>query len=316
MSPPTVLEVQGHRGARGCRPENTLAGFERAFDLGVSSVETDLHLSADGVPVVFHDPQITPSLCAIRPGHAPPDPESRPLVRTLSLAQLRGYCVERNPNVAVFPAQCPGPAPLAADFATRHGLDPLGIPTLGELFAFASSYAGEEGAHAGKTAAQRRRAAAVRFDLELKRVPFVPETVGDDFDGNAASLLERAVVEAIRAARMLARSAVRSFDHRCLRAIKDLEPTLPAAALIDHTAPVDPVALLDAARADVYAPLYLFLDADLVRRVHAAGKRVIPWTVNRPADWERLVAWGVDGLTTDFPGELLAWLDERGFAAL
>lgn len=316
MPPPTALEVQGHRGARGHRPENTLAGFELAFDLGVSSIETDLHLSADDVPVLVHDPHINPALCVNRPGHASPDVSLRPLVRSLSLAQLRGYRVERNPDSSAFPDQTAGPASLAAVFAAHRGLDPLGIPTLAELFAFAADYAGEEGARLGKTVEQRCRAAKIRFDLELKRVPFMPETVGDGFDGTAPGLLEHAVVGAIRAAEMFSRSAVRSFDHRSLRAIKQLEPALPAAALIDDTVPADPVALLDAARAEVYAPHYRFLDAEIVRRVRAAGKRVIPWTVNRPADWERLVAWGVDGLTSDFPDELLAWLAGRGLAAL
>ena len=54
----TAFEVQGHRGARGLRPENTLCGFEFALDLGVASIETDVHLTRDGVPVLCHDPII------------------------------------------------------------------------------------------------------------------------------------------------------------------------------------------------------------------------------------------------------------------
>jgi glycerophosphoryl diester phosphodiesterase len=48
--------VIGHRGASGEAPENTVAAFHRAVELGVDAVELDVHLSADGVPVVIHDP--------------------------------------------------------------------------------------------------------------------------------------------------------------------------------------------------------------------------------------------------------------------
>src|SRR5512136_1133404 len=49
-----VLRV-GHRGARGHAPENTLASFDLAVEMGVSAVETDLHLSKDGEVVLIHD---------------------------------------------------------------------------------------------------------------------------------------------------------------------------------------------------------------------------------------------------------------------
>lgn len=47
--------VIGHRGAAGLAPENTLASFSLAADLGCTMIECDVRLSADGVPVVFHD---------------------------------------------------------------------------------------------------------------------------------------------------------------------------------------------------------------------------------------------------------------------
>ncbi len=58
------VEVQGHRGCRGLRPENTLAGFKEAARLGVDVLELDLAMSKDGVLLVVHDPQINIKLCA------------------------------------------------------------------------------------------------------------------------------------------------------------------------------------------------------------------------------------------------------------
>ena len=53
--PPLVI---GHRGAAGEAPENTLAAFELALRQGADGIELDVHLSADGVPVVIHDPRL------------------------------------------------------------------------------------------------------------------------------------------------------------------------------------------------------------------------------------------------------------------
>jgi glycerophosphoryl diester phosphodiesterase len=57
-----AFDLQGHRGARGLAPENTLAGFSLALALGVSTLETDLAVTRDGVLVISHDPSLSPDL--------------------------------------------------------------------------------------------------------------------------------------------------------------------------------------------------------------------------------------------------------------
>jgi glycerophosphoryl diester phosphodiesterase len=244
--------IQGHRGARGLRPENTLPSFEAALDAGALSIETDVHLTADGVPVLIHDPVL---------------PQLGVPVRRLTSAQVCGG----------------GPAD---------------IPTLAALYRFIAAYAADADR---KTDAQRANAARAIIDVEIKRVPFRAE-YGD------ADRLERAVFDAIRNAGSVCRTWVRSFDHRCVRRLRQMEPRLTGVVVIEGTAPVDPVALVRAADAEVYAPDYLYLDEEQVRQCHDAGVRVLPWTVNEPEDWVRLIAWGVDGITTDYPDRLAAWL--------
>ena len=311
MLTPT-FDLQGHRGARGLKPENTLPSFEAAFDAGVTTIETDIHLTADGVPVLFHDHALSERLCSRRAESNGPEPRTHPLLRSLTLAELRGYRADRNPDPSRFPTQDARVPPVAAAFAAAHGIDPYTPPTLAELFAFAAAYAGDPGAAAGKTAAQRARAGRVCFDLELKRVPARPELMGDSFDGTAPALLEVRVVEEVRRAGVLGRTLVRSFDHRSVLHVRALEAGIQTAVLVAGTAPVDPAALVRAAGAEVYCPDAAFLDALQVRHLHAAGIRVVPWTVNNPDDWLALLAWGVDGVTTDYPDGLAAWLHDRG----
>ncbi len=298
-----MFDLQGHRGARGLKPENTLPSFEVALDISVSSIETDLHLTRDGELVIIHDPLLTGRLCT--PAPAEPLPISR-----LSLADLRRFRTDRNPDPGRFPGQEASVTPLAAVFGGRLGIDPYTPPTLGELLAFLQAYRGDLGAAVGKSDAQRERAARVRLDLELKRVPFHPEAIGDDFDGSGFGLLERRVVDAWRAAPLP--MTVRSFDHRSVFAVRRLEPRIGGAVLIAATAPVLPVQLVRHADAELYCPDYQFLDAMQVRQCHLAGVRVLPWTVNDPADWQRLLDWCVDGITTDYPDRLAALLRERG----
>jgi glycerophosphoryl diester phosphodiesterase len=299
MFHPTKFEVQGHRGARGLRPESTLAGFECAFDLGVSSIETDVHLTRDGVLVLHHDPMIR-------------DSAGTPLyVSQLKLADMRA-CPLLGPDPA-FPDQRAEVGTLAQQFAEARGLDPVGIATVADLLAFAAEYA-ECGA--GKSPAQQDRSRQTILDLELKRVPFHPEFTGRPFDGRSASDVELRVVEEVQKAGMAERVRIRSFDHRSVRAVRALEPRLQTALLLSHTAPVRPGDLLAAASADLYCPGYLFVDAEVVDQVHTAGKRIVPWTVNEPFAWDRLVQWGVDGITTDYPDQLLKWLSDRGVPVL
>jgi glycerophosphoryl diester phosphodiesterase len=311
---PVLFDLQGHRGARGLKPENTLPSFEAALDAGVTSIETDVHLTRDGVPILFHDPMISARLCRAAAGTGGIELSQQPLVATLTLAQLRGYRADRNPDPQRFPEQDASVTPLAARFAQRAGLDPYAAPALADLFAIADSYGGELGRRAGKSEDRRLGARSVRFDLELKRVPFRPETIGDGFDGTGPALLEQRILEVVREAGMLDRVSVRSFDHRCVSAMRRLEPRIAAAILIADTAPVSVAELVRSAGAGTYCPAYLSLDEALVRQAHAHGIRVVPWTVNEPASWERLLEWGVDGICTDYPDRLGAYLRERELA--
>lgn len=303
-----TFDLQGHRGARGQKPENTFPSFEAALDSGVTSVETDLHLTRDGMIVLSHDPFVPGRLCH------PQSAGDKLLIGTLTLEQLRGYRADRNPEPERFPEQEAGVTPLACLFATQHGIDPYTLPTLLDLFAFAAAYAGDLGAAAGKMESQRAKARGVQFDLELKRVPAHPEYIGDDFDGDSPALLEKRVVETVAYAGIVERTRVRSFDHRCVRATGQLLPSLRTGVLVGSMAPIDPIALARAAQATMYCPSAYFLDERLIRQLHEAGVGVLPWTVNDPADLMKLLDWGVDGVTTDFPERFAQILRSQNIA--
>jgi glycerophosphoryl diester phosphodiesterase len=294
-----AMHVQGHRGARGLAPENTLPGFEIALDLGVSSVETDVRLTRDGVPVLFHDTAISPSLCSLLPGRNAPLPETQPRVVDLTWAQLQAYRVDRNPDPQRFPRQRPTVTPRAAKFMTERGRDPLGIPSLAEFLAFVGEFLAAD-------AQIKSRLAQLAWHVELKSEPWTD-------GGQQRAELVQAVVETMRAADMVERCCVRAFDHRLLRLIKELEPGLATGVLISGTTPCDPVAMVRAAGADWYFPEYRWVDAELLRQLAQVGIGAQVWTVNDPRDWQRLAAIAVSGLdiTTDVPDKFFQGFDPQ-----
>ncbi len=309
-----MFDVQGHRGARGLKPENTLPAFEAALDLMVTTLEGDLHLTRDGVPLVAHDEVVSTKLARLAPGAKAPDPKSRPRISTLTLAQLREYRVDQNPDKKRFPTQDSSPTPVADAFCKKLGIAVYSMPTLEHLFAFVAAYAGALGKQAGKSDAQRKRAAEIKFNLELKRVPFFPQNIGDTFDGKNPGTLERRVTEIVQAAKVVERTIIQAFDHRSVLAIRKLEPKLTGAVLIYGTGPVSVPRTVHDAGAQVYSPDYEFLDAEQIKQAHDAKIRVIPWTVNEIEPMKQLLDLGVDGIITDFPDRLIPLLQAKHVA--
>lgn len=103
------------------------------------------------------------------------------------------------------------------------------------------------------------------------------------------------------------RCAVHSFDHRIVRKFGSLTPGVPTG-ILQVGYPVDSVSLLAAARARDLWQQCEFIDLELVNAVHAFGGRVVAWTCNEAADWERLRDLGVDGICTDRGVALVDWL--------
>lgn len=287
-----AFDLQGHRGARGLLPENTLAGFDRTLDIGVTTLELDIVITADGVPVIHHDTSLNPAFTR--------DAQGRwlqgrgPLIRSLTLAQLQTYDVGRLD---------PGSA-YAREFPDQQGRDGERIPTLAALF----------------ERVKARGADHVRFAIETKIHPNRPD------ETPAVDPFVDAVLAAVRTAGMTQRVRLISFDWRTLRRVRELEPAIETTCITvenaQNTNTRHPVMMLGMAR-DAYptvahmakaagcaawSPNYQSLNADRVRDARAMGLQVLPWTVNEALDMSRLISWGVDGMVTDYPDRLRAAL--------
>lgn len=300
-APAFAFDLQAHRGGRGLSPENTLAAFARAMDLGVTTLELDIGLTADNVVVISHDTALNPD--HTRDAAGAWLAATGPAIRSLTLAQLQGYDVGRlNPT-----------SNYGKPFAGQQPRDGERIPTLAALFALVKTR--EPGG-----------AEPVRFNIETKIDPTRPD------DTAAPEPMVRALLAEIDRAGMASRVTVQSFDWRTLALVGQLAPQLPRAYLSSARTLKDPrwTAGLDIgtaggsapqlvkraagdAKAPVtWSPAFGDLRAEQVEEAHALGLTVLPWTVNQRADMARLVDLRVDGLITDFPDVLRALLQERG----
>ena len=296
---PAGFDVQGHRGARGLKPENTLPAFETALDLGVTTLELDLHLTADGVVVIWHDDRITKDKCGLAEGGSAdaPNPDDLAaasdalMISRLTFAQIQSYRCDRNPDAGAFPAQNNEPTALAGD--TYH------VASLEELFQFVDEYSQSD----LKSETQRANASAVMFNMETKRKANEPEVINDGFDGQNPGPFEMEILRLLETYAVKDRSVVQSFDYRSLWAIRSVDDTIRLAALTSR-GKAD-IAEFAQNGADIWSPNYNMLTAELVKTAHQNNMQVIPWTVNEPAAMLDLIAMGVDGIISDRPDILL-----------
>ncbi|MEM8857362.1 MAG: glycerophosphodiester phosphodiesterase family protein, partial [Chloroflexota bacterium] len=286
---PEGFDAQGHRGARGIVPENTLPSFEAALDLGVTTLELDLHFTQDGEVVIWHDPIVEKEKCRL-PDHVAldesvPDPRNplrRILISQQPLSVIQQFQCDLNPEVNRFPDQEVLDMPLAgSDYR---------IVTLAELFDFVEVYAES----AEKTDEQRANAAVVEFNIETKRKVDNPEYIDDGFTGGEAGPFELAILELVAARDLEGRVVIQSFDHLSLQVIREINPTIRLAALT--TGGEAKVKVYNGYKFNIWSPRYRDLTPELLAEAQGLGLKVIPWTVNDPAEMERLIDMGVDGL--------------------
>lgn len=261
----TPFDLQGHRGTRGLRPENTLPAFAKALEIGVDTLELDTNVTRDGVVVVMHDRRLNPDVARGPDGEwvTPPGPA----IHQLTYAELSRYDVGR---------LRPGTA-YAKEFPDQVSVDGTRAPRLADVFALV----------------RQKGDRKVRFNIETKISPQAPD------ESPPPEEFARRLVEEIRAAGMQDRAMIESFDWRTLAVVQRIAPGIPTVYLTYRMEGA--VARVNEAGGKIWSPFYKDVDESKVREAHALGIQVVVWTVNEPAEMKRMVQMGVDGLITDRP---------------
>jgi glycerophosphoryl diester phosphodiesterase len=291
-APALAFDLQSHRGTRGHMPENTLPAFERGMAIGVTTLELDIGITADGVAVIHHDRALNPNTTRDAKGQWLDS--TGPLIRSLTLEQLQIYDVGRLK---------PGTS-YAQEFARQQAVDGTRVPTLAALF----KRAGELGAN------------DMQFDMETKIDPRSPN------DTLAPEAFVKTLLAVIREYGMESRVQIQSFDWRTLVLVQAQEPRIRTVYLSTKNSLASGAwtagftlaqyssapRMVKAAGGPIWSPNYNDLTAELLKEAQSLGLKVIPWTANEPADIDRLIAMGVDGIISDYADRVREIMQKRG----
>ncbi|OGX80951.1 glycerophosphodiester phosphodiesterase family protein [Hymenobacter glacialis] len=275
---PLRPEVHGHRGCRGLRPENTLPAFLHALTLGVDVIELDVVISADKQVVVSHEPWLNPLICL------------GPAGESISLADGRNYNLYQVPYATIRRCDC---GQLRHPSFPEQASQPAYKPLLSEVFSILRS----------ATASLGRP--PVSYSVEIKCTP-----AGDNVFHPAPAEFFDLVVAELTAAEVSERTTLLCFDARILELAHRLRPDLATCFLLEDQLPwASSLHQLE------FLPSTFGPDATTITpaavdalRSEFPSLRLVPWTVNNPTDMQRLLALGVDGMTTDYPDRLLSLL--------
>lgn len=264
-----VPDIQGHRGARGLLPENTVPSFLKALELGVTTLELDLVVSKDSILVVSHEPWFNPAISSHPDGRPVSADEGRQLnTFAMTYVEIRAFDVgiRGNPN---FPEQQPLPIPK---------------PTLEEVVLQVEEYLATN------------NLPPVWYNIETKSEPdqyniYIPQPA------TFANLLH----DEIQRLGIANRSVVQSFDVRTLIELRKINSEIMQALLVSNQDSLEENLDRLGFTPEIYSPHYQLVDDALIDAIHQKGMRIIPWTINSSAEMERQLNMGVDGVITDYP---------------
>ena len=295
------LDLQGHRGARGLLPENTLPAFAQALTLGVTTIELDTAVTKDGVIVVSHDATLNPDITR--------GPEGLWIKRDdlainqLTFAELQQYDLGRIRSGSNYSQR----------FSKQQAVDGTRMPRLADVFELARRAGNDQ----------------VRFNIETKISPEYPQRTLPPAE------FARALIALVRAEKLESRVTIQSFDWRTLQTVQQEAPQIGTVYLSVQQSWQDNIRagassspwtagkhirqfggslpkLVHSAGGAVWSPYFGDLTEAMVREAQQLGLKVVVWTVNEERDMARMIELGVDGIISDYPDLLRRVATARG----
>ena len=263
------FSIEGHRGARGWVPENTIPSFKKALELGSDTLELDVVVSKDGKLVVSHEAWFSSVISLDKDGHPIPAAKQREYnIYKMTYDEVKLFDVGSIGN---------------KDFPQQEKMKVV-KPLLKDVFTEISKFV------------RANRMPAPRYNIEIKTV-----TDGDDIFNPKPDVFAKIVYDEIKAGKMLNHVIVQSFDVRPLQELRKLARSLPLALLVSNKDGVEKNLEKLGFDPDTYSPHYSLVDNAMIAACRARGIKVIPWTVNEIADLERMKTFDLDGIITDYP---------------
>ncbi|WP_222707229.1 glycerophosphodiester phosphodiesterase family protein [Pontibacter qinzhouensis] len=264
-----AFDKEGHRGARGLLPENTIPAMLKALELQVTTLEMDVHITKDKQVVLSHDPYMNRDYVLQPNGEEIPAADAKKhILYQLDYNQIREFDAgsKRNPK---FPEQQP--------LKTYK-------PLLTDLI------------DAVQARVQQDQLPQPFYNIETKSKPATDGLYHPE-PAEFVKLLMQVVEEKGIAPWVI----IQSFDVRTLQVLQQQYPEVKTALLVENLRSLEWNLEQLGFTPTIYSPYYKLVSPKLVQDSHAKGMKVVPWTVNELSDMQQLQQLGVDGLITDYP---------------
>ncbi len=267
------FDLQGHRGARGLLPENTIPSFIKAIDYGVDTIEFDLVMTKDRQILISHEPWFDHKISTKPDGTPVTEEEQRDFnifEMTYEETQQFDVGVRGNPN---FPNQQPMEA-------TK--------PLMSDAIRAIEEYSAEKGLP------------PVAYNIETKSVP---DEYGEfyPYPEEFAQLLYEELNKLHEDFDLFGRIIIQSFDPATLIEFRKLDDQIDQAMLVYDERQMQEYIDELGYTPEIWSPHYPLVTPEMVKEADERGMKVIPWTINTVMEMQRQLDMGVHGIITDYP---------------
>jgi glycerophosphoryl diester phosphodiesterase len=269
----------GHQGARGIMPENTIQGMLKALDLDANVLNMDVVISKDEQVVLSHEPYFNNEISKTPAGKPISfKDEKKYNMFKMDYEEIRKFDVGSKLHPR-FPGQM--------KFKAYK-------PLLEEVIDSVEAYV------------KRNRLAKPLYNIETALI-----RKGDgEFQPDASVFIER-IMEIVKKKKLTKRVIIQSLDLRTLQYLKEHYPNIKTSLMVDEKQDFEDGIQALGFTPDYYSPYYVLVGKGLVDRCHAAGVKIIPWTVNTAKDMNYLINLGVDGIITDYPNQYTRIMQQK-----
>ncbi|WP_136667919.1 glycerophosphodiester phosphodiesterase [Flavobacterium sp. H122] len=264
------FDIQGHRGCRGLLPENTIEAMKKAIDLGVTTLEMDVVISKDKQVLLSHEPFLSHEICLDKNNNEITSSNEH----SYNLYQMNYNDIK----------ECDCGSKIHPRFSEQQKLRTY-KPLLSEVIDFAENYIQKN--YPGRK---------LQYNIETKSDP-----KGDGVYHPLTEEFVELLVGVINSKNISERVYIQSFDVRTLQYLHQKHPEFKTVLLVENKMSIEKNLKLLGFKPNVYSPEFILLDAKKVKSLHKKGIKVIPWTVNKPEDMNKVINYGVDGLISDYP---------------
>ncbi len=229
---PQTFSIEGHRGARGWIPENTIPSFLKALEMGADTVELDVVVSQDNQLVVSHEPWFASIISLDKNGNPiPEEKEKEHNIFKMKYAEVKLYDVGSIGN---------------KNFPLQEKMK-VYKPLLKDVFKEVKKYA------------KKNKLKSIRFNIEIKSNP-----QGDNTFHPTTDQFAKLVYDEILKYKMEKNVIIQSFDPRPLQELRKFPVKLPLALLVMNKDGIEKNLEKLGFQPDTYSPHYSLVDEALV----------------------------------------------------